>query len=59
MTRAIHILDRCIANLDRIMITDPMRPGIKFVATHRLPEALADMHESLVTIRNLLTDAEK
>ena len=54
MRRITQILDRCIEKLEQIVITDPMRPGTKYVATSGLPEHLDEIRGDLEFLRDML-----
>ncbi len=47
MRRMIQILERCIARLEEILVTDPMRPGTKYIATSGLPDKLDQIRGDL------------
>ncbi len=50
----IQILERCIEKLEGILVTDPMRPGTKYIATSGLPDKLDQIRGDLEELRDQL-----
>ncbi len=59
MTRAVQILERCIATLEGIVVTDPLRPGTKYIVTRGLPEHLDHIREDLEFLKLTLEKETK
>lgn len=54
MRRVIQILDRCIEKLEGILVTDPLRPGTKYIVTSGLPEKLDHIRGDLEFLKDML-----